>query len=102
MKPQLEKIPLDAFVRDFAQGLAPLARKHRVRLKASAREDIVVWADRGDLERAVRSLCKSAVSHAKSEVEIRAWVQEGRAILNVRGNGAGGGANYRCALPLAS
>ncbi|MBI4347005.1 MAG: PAS domain-containing protein [Elusimicrobia bacterium] len=88
-EPQPEGIRVAEFLRGFTAGLAPVARKRKIRLKASAHPDLSVWADRDHLEQALQSLCENAVAHAKSEVEIRAWAEAGRAVINVRDDGLG-------------
>ena len=84
-----QAIELSRFLKRFSAGLAPVARKRGVRLRAAAEPSLSAWADRDQLERALQSLCENALAHARLGVEMSAYSEGRSAVVEVRDDGPG-------------
>ncbi len=86
-----QSVDLAGFLSNFADSVAPLARKKQVALKISAAEGLRVDCDADHLERALQSLYENALKFTPSggTVEISARACGQQALVAVRDEGSG-------------
>lgn len=80
--PHRERIELRSELRKIARGLAPVARTHRVALVTSAPKDLVVQADRAQLEQVLSNLIGNAIKYNRRGGRVRV---QARALPNGAG-----------------
>ncbi|NDY89963.1 ATP-binding response regulator [Ideonella livida] len=88
--PQLTRVGVSALLRSIEDSNAPRCAAKGLALQVSCEPHLVVWADAGLLDRAVRNLVDNAIKYTpQGEVEVRAWGDEQRVHILVRDTGIG-------------
>lgn len=90
-RPRPERIDLSDYLRRFAAGLAPVARRRKITLRVSAGAGLAVSIDETHLNRMLQNLLDNAIKHSRpgDRVAIAARRADGGIRLSISDTGVG-------------
>lgn len=86
---QSKELSGSVLIHSVLDRVFPLLNEHDITVEKELEEGIILYADEEKLLRAVSNIVVNAIRHAKSQISLRAYTEQGKIIMTIEDDGDG-------------